>query len=166
MRIGDICTRSVVICSPDTGIGEAARLMRDHHVGDLVVVIEEPGGRARPFGIITDRDIVIEVVAREIPLADLTVRDVITEALAFVNEDTGIQETLEAMRQKGVRRMPVVNDRYELVGIVALDDLLELMAEELDTMVKLVGREHSREMRHRPPMPEPGVTVLFRGEAQ
>lgn len=169
MRIGEICTRDVVFCSPNTGIAEAARLMRDHHVGDLVVAIEEPGGHARPFGIITDRDIVIEVVAREAPIADLTVRDVIIEGLTFVNEATGIRETLEIMRQKGIRRMPVVNEHYELVGIVALDDLLELVAEELDSMVKLVARERMREIQHRPRMPvgsKPAPTVLFRGDAR
>lgn len=166
MRVGEICTRDVVFCTPDTSIAEAARLMRDHHVGDLVVAVEEPDSRARPFGIITDRDIVVEVVAREAPLERLTVRDVITEGLTFVNENTGIPETLEVMRQKGVRRMPVVNARYELVGLIALDDLIELVAEELDAMVGLVARERLHEAQRRPPVApsaRPGPTVVFDG---
>jgi CBS domain-containing protein len=149
MNIGEVCTRNVVFCSPDTSIPEAARLMRQHHVGDLLVAKEEPDS-VRPVGILTDRDIVIEVVALNIPLDRLTVKDIMSRNLVFVNESKGVYETLALMRHKGIRRMPVVDERDDLVGIVTLDDLMENVAEEMGLAAKLIAAERDRETANRP----------------
>lgn len=144
MAIGEICNREVVIVTRETPVPEAARLMRRYHVGDLVVV-EDLSGRRRPVGIVTDRDIVIEVVAMDVPADGITVGDIMSTEVAQVRESEGVYETLRYMRDKGIRRLPVVDRDGWLQGIVTLDDLLILLAEEMSAMAKLVAREIDRE---------------------
>lgn len=144
MAIGEICNREVVIAEKALSVREAAHLMRNHHVGDLVVV-EESGGRKHPVGIVTDRDIVVEVVAPGVNPEALTVVDIMGAELATVRENEGVFEALRYMRSKGVRRMPVVDGDGGLVGIVTLDDLLSLLAEEMTELAKLVSHERQRE---------------------
>lgn len=148
MAIGELCNREVIIVAPETTIGEAARLMRQHHVGDVVVVAEEDG-RRKPVGIVTDRDVVVEVVATGLDPATLTVGDIMVPDLATVQEKTGVFEAIRYMRDQGVRRMPVVGEDGSLVGILALDDLLELLAEELGALSRLVTREQGKEVKDR-----------------
>ncbi|GBL45398.1 inosine-5'-monophosphate dehydrogenase [Sulfuriferula multivorans] len=148
MAIGELCNREVIIVAPETTIGEAARLMRQHHVGDVVVVTEKDG-RRKPVGIVTDRDVVVEVVATGLDPATLTVGDIMVPDLATVQEKTGVFEAIRYMRDQGVRRMPVVGEDGSLVGILALDDLLELLAEELGALSRLVTREQGKEVKDR-----------------
>ncbi len=148
MAIGEICNREVIVVAPETTIGEAAQLMRQHHVGD-VVVVTEAGGRRKPVGIVTDRDVVVEVVATELDPAVLTVGDIMVPDLATVPEQTGVFEAIRYMRDQGVRRMPVVGEDGSLIGILALDDLLELLAEELGALARLVAREQGKEIQNR-----------------
>lgn len=149
MAVGEICTRQVVIAEKSHSVTEAAQLMRSHHVGDLMVV-EVRNGRKYPVGIVTDRDIVVEVVAAGVNPDALTVGDIMGPELAAVHEHEGLYETIHTMRARGVRRMPVVDREGGLVGIVTLDDLLNLLAEEMTEMAKLVSRERQRETRSRP----------------
>ena len=144
MPIGEICNREVVIVQRETTTSEAAKLMRQHHVGD-VVVVEDRGGAKIPIGIVTDRDLVVEIMAPEIDQFVITVGDIMVPELATVRENAGIFEAIEYMRAKGVRRVPVVSDSGGLIGILALDDLLQLLAEELLALAKLVGNEQTRE---------------------
>ena len=148
MNAGELCNREVVTTGRDTGITEAAKLMRDHHVGSLVVV-EEKDGRPEPVGILTDRDIVIELVAEQVDPEGVSVGDVMSEPLLIVNEGDELLDTIEQMRGKGVRRAPVVGKKGELVGILTLDDLLDVLSEALNDLVLLAGREqrHERETR-------------------
>lgn len=148
MNAGEICNREVVIVSRDTSLVEAARLMREHHVGSLVVVLERDGKRV-PVGILTDRDIVVAVVAKELDARKLSVADAMSAGVFAVREQDGLTEVLRAMREHGVRRLPVVTAGGALAGIVTIDDLLELVAEELGDFVRTVGRERLRETRAR-----------------
>lgn len=148
MAIGKICNRDVISVTQETTIDEAARLMRQHHVGDVVVVSEE-GGRRRPTGIVTDRDVVVEVVAAELDPAVLTVGDIMVPHLATLQEKTDVFEAIRYMCDQGVRRMPVTSEDGDLIGILALDDLLELLAEELGVLARLVVREQSKEVKSR-----------------
>jgi CBS domain-containing protein len=149
MAIGEICNREVVIVARDTTIDAAARLMREHHVGD-VIIVTEAGGRRKPVGIVTDRDVVVEVVAAGLDSATLTVEEIMVPDLATVPENTGVFEAIRYMRDKGVRRMPVVGADGELIGILALDDLFELLAEELGALARLITREQNKEAKARP----------------
>jgi CBS domain-containing protein len=144
MAVGEICNRDVVITQKTLSVVDAARLMRTHHVGDLVVV-EETDGRKLPVGIVTDRDIVIEVVAAGVNPDALKVGDIMGTGVATVRESEGLFEALRYMRDKGVRRMPVVDGAGGLVGILTLDDLLSLLAEEMTELAKLVSHERQRE---------------------
>lgn len=152
MYIGEICTRNVVICATDTSIVEAARLMRQNHVGDLVIV-EDRNGKRIPTGVVTDRDIVVEVVALDAPLESLKIGDIKGRELITVRESDDMLDVLELMQRHGIRRVPVVDTYGALVGIVTLDDLLEILAEELGTMVKLISRARTKEAKNRPVMP-------------
>ena len=144
MAIGEICNREVVVVEADASVAEAASLMRQFHVGDLVVV-RETDGRNEPIGIVTDRDLVLEVLAEELDPGALSVSEIMGAELVKVKEDTGVFEAIRFMREKGVRRMPVVDDSGALAGIVSLDDLLEVLSEELVELSRLTRAEHKRE---------------------
>lgn len=144
MAVGEICNREVVIAEKTLSVVDAAQLMRKHHVGDLVVV-EEKDGRKHPVGIVTDRDIVVEVVAAGVNPDALKAGDIMGPEVATVRESEGLFEALRYMRDKGVRRMPVVDHEGVLVGILTLDDLLSLLAEEMTELAKLVSHERQRE---------------------
>ncbi|MHB1402544.1 MAG: CBS domain-containing protein [Thiobacillus sp.] len=148
MAVGEICNREVVIAKKTLSVVDAAQLMRKHHVGDLVVV-EERNGRRHPVGIVTDRDIVVEVVAAGVNPDALKVGDIMGPEVATVRESEGLFEALRYMRDKGVRRMPVVDRDGGLVGILTLDDLLSLLAEEMTELAKLVSHERQREAASR-----------------
>jgi CBS domain-containing protein len=148
MAVGEICNREVVIAKKAFSVVDAAQLMRQHHVGDLVVV-EERNGRRHPVGIVTDRDIVVEVVAAGVNPDALKVGDIMGPEVATVRESEGLFEALRYMRDKGVRHMPVVDRDGGLVGILTLDDLLSLLAEEMTELAKLVSHERQREAASR-----------------
>lgn len=149
MPIGEICNRDVVVALSNETALEAARLMRKYHVGD-VLVVEERDGKRIPVGIVTDRDLVVEIVAPELDSTFITVKDIMAPNFITVSERLGVYETIQFMRGNGVRRLPVVDDGGALVGIVTLDDLLALLAEELDALAKLVAREQLKEKSSRP----------------
>lgn len=148
MPIGEICNRDVVVVLKDETALEAAHLMRQHHVGD-VLVVEEHEGRRMPVGIVTDRDLVEEIIAPELDPGFITVAEIMAADFVAVSESMGVYETVQYMRGKGVRRMPVVDEAGALVGIVTLDDLLALLAEELNALAQLVAREQQKEQRSR-----------------
>jgi CBS domain-containing protein len=141
MPIGDVCVRDVVIATKDVTVQQAAVLMRRHHVGDLVVVVEGAHGGQVPVGIVTDRDIVVSVVAPAVNAAVYTVGDLVARELVTVAEDQGVFETIQQMRMSGVRRMPVVNRAGGLVGIISVDDLIQLLSDEMSELAKLIARE-------------------------
>lgn len=148
MPIGEICNRAVIFAKKDTSLLEAAQLMRQNHVGDLVIV-DEKNGRRVPVGIVTDRDIVIEVIAKELDINALTAGDVMGPGLATARETEGVFETIQLMRLKGVRRMPIIDAHGGLAGIISIDDLIELLAEEMNELAKLISREQVRETKTR-----------------
>lgn len=149
LNVGEICTREVTIAFRDTDLVAAARLMREAHVGALVVVDEMPGKRM-VAGLITDRDIVTAVIAPGLDPRTLNVEDVMTEPVLTMSEDESLLDLLRMMRDKGVRRVPVLGAERELVGLVTLDDALEILAEELDLLVGAIGSEARRERLKRP----------------
>jgi CBS domain-containing protein len=149
MSIGDICNREVVLVDKDSSVRDAARLMRAHHVGDLVVV-EERDGRRIPIGILTDRDIVIEVIAEDVGLGSVAIGDVMSSKLLTAREEDDTFVTIRWMQTKGVRRLPVVDKQGQLVGIVTIDDLIDLLAETLMDVAGLIAYEQKREERIRP----------------
>lgn len=149
MSIGEVCNRDVVIVEPDADAAEASRTMREFHVGDLVVV-ERKGDMNVPIGIVTDRDLVLEVLAQEVEPASVSVKDLMVQPLETANEEDEIFDALHRMREKGLRRMPVVNAGGGLVGIITIDDILDLLAEELMDVVGLSDNQRLKEEKKRP----------------
>jgi CBS domain-containing protein len=148
MKVGEICNREVVVIDREAAILEAAQLMRRHHVGD-VVVAEERGGTRVPVGILTDRDIVVELLAEQVPLEAVSVGDAMSSELLTVSEEEEVMDVLQRMRGRGVRRAPVVDHSGALAGILAVDDMIDLIAEQLSDLVKLIGNEQQRERQRR-----------------
>jgi CBS domain-containing protein len=148
MRIGEICTREVVFCKRNTSALEAAELMRKNHAGDLVVV-DGPNGERVPVGIITDRDLVIEVMAMDVDPRAITVGDVMALELVVATEEEDVYQIIDRMNAKGVRRIPVVNAKGGLEGIVSFDDLVEFLGGTLIDLSRVVRRQESKELRTR-----------------
>ncbi|UCH54190.1 MAG: CBS domain-containing protein [Pseudomonadota bacterium] len=148
MSVGKYCNREVVFASKTTAISEAARRMREHHVGDLVVV-EERSGKRIPIGIVTDRDLVLGVLAEQVDLDKVTVGDVMSFELETTHESDDLLDSVKRMRAKGVRRLPVVASDGALVGILSVDDLIDILTEHLADLVALIGREQRREREQR-----------------
>lgn len=148
MTIGEICNRDVVYVSRDATVESTSKLMRHYHVG-TVVVVDEIDGKRVPAGIVTDRDIVVEVNAVALDQKVITAGDIMSPELVTAPESQGVLETMEVMRFKGVRRVPIVDKENRLVGIVAIDDLLEVLAEELTDLVRIVAKEQAHEMQSR-----------------
>ncbi len=148
MRIGEICTVQAIHCKRDETVQGAALLMRKNHVGDLVV-IEQPDGERVPVGIITDRDIVVGVIALGLDPSSLLVGDIMSDDLLTTTEDDDVYETIERMRFRGIRRVPVVNGSGALTGIVSVDDLLEFLAEEMSELSRISSHQQAREKRAR-----------------
>ena len=148
MSIGAFCTREVVIAARDLRIVELAQLMRRQHVGD-VIVVDRQGDLVVPVGIVTDRDIVVELIADQVDLESVTTGDVMNPELITARENEGIWDTLQRMRSKGIRRLPVVNDDGGLEGILTVDDLVELLAEELALLARIAGRGQKLEEERR-----------------
>lgn len=135
MNIGEICERDTVMIRPNDDVFAAAQLMREKHVGFLVVV--EPAaveGSWRPIGVLTDRDIVITVVAREASPRALRVEDVMTRKPVTVPADASLDVALRDMRRVGVRRLPVVGENGVLFGVISLDDVLARLTEQLQNV--------------------------------
>ena len=118
--------------------------MRDQHVGTLVVV--DGDGKIRPIGILTDRDIVVSAVAQSPDkLESLLVGDVMTSDAITARTGETLDAALTTMRSHGIRRLPVVTGDGLLEGLIAFDDVLEVMSEELGELVGLVVREQKHE---------------------
>lgn len=148
MNVGEYCNREVVFIHRDANIVRAAQLMREHHVGDLVVV-EQAQDILAPIGIVTDRDIVIEVIAAGVGLETVSVGDIMSYRLLKARASDDLIEAIKTMREFGVRRLPVVNDQNALIGILTVDDLLELLSEQIADLTALVARERKREQEKR-----------------
>lgn len=149
MRIADICTRDVVHVTADVSLREAAEVMRHRHVGALVVV-EQPNAERIPVGILTDRDIVLSVLAPGVDIDALKVADVMNRDLATCRERDGLFDAIRTMRDHGVRRLPVLDTAGGLSGLVAADDIYSALGTHLQELSRALTREQVREMQSRP----------------
>lgn len=149
LKIRDVAVREPVTARPTESISACARRMHDEHVGCLVVV-EDNDGVAFPVGVLTDRDIAIEVVAFGLDPAAMTAGDVMSERPVVVEEDDDLLDALAHMRERGVRRLPVVRPDGALSGMLALDNLLETLGDEIDGVLGVMRAQRTKELRNRP----------------
>ncbi|HSN32121.1 MAG TPA: CBS domain-containing protein [Ideonella sp.] len=154
MRIGEICTRSVVTCERGETALEIAQRMRERHVGDVVVVDSADGG-CTPVGIVTDRDLAIQVLAPEVDPRSICAGDLIAGELITALDSDLVYDAIWTMRRKAVRRLPVVDSRRQLVGVLTADDVTEFLAEELTEIARIVPRQMQHEEAVRAPLTRP-----------
>jgi CBS domain-containing protein len=144
-----VCNHNVATIDSTRSVVDAAASMREQHVGDLIVVEHRDVGSV-PIGILTDRDIVVGVVAKRVPADQLTVGDAMTREPLTLREDHGIEFALREMRRCGVRRAPVVGSRGELVGVLSIDDVVQHLAAQLEHLVGIIRLEQDHELTARP----------------
>lgn len=148
MTVGSICKRSVVVVPKGETIVDVAKRMRMLHVG-TVIVIEDRKDKHFPVGILTDRDIVLSIVASEPRhLPSILVRDVINDNLLTAHEDTSLADAVQMMQERGVRRLPIVDYEGALVGIVTADDVIRFLAQQLNQVVQMMNHEEQLERHH------------------
>jgi len=146
MYISEICTHDVVTCARGSSVQELAQLMRDRHVGDVVVVDRGEAG-AVPVGIVTDRDIVVRVVAKGLDVDAVTASDLMGEPLTTAFDSEGVYDAIWRMRNGGIRRLPVIDARGVLLGVVTMDDIAAHLATALADMVRIVPSQGPREQQ-------------------
>ncbi len=149
MFIRDICNRDVVFAGSGATVATAARLMREHHVGD-VVIVDRTDDERMPIGIVTDRDIVVEVIAAGIDPEAVKLGDLVSWGeLVTLQETDTLADAIKLMHDKGVHRVPVIDRAGVLVGIVSSNDLLPRFAGELSQLAELATLGRQREARTR-----------------
>ena len=149
MKVGEHCNRYAVTIKPDAALPEAAAVMREKHVGFLVVVDDSEPWRRVPVGVLTDRDIVVQVFAPGAKAESLAVADVMTRNPVMANDQDDLGELLNRLREAGVRRAPVVDVHGGLIGVIAMDDAIELVTDLLCDISGLIRQEQRVERRQR-----------------
>jgi CBS domain-containing protein len=141
MSLERICNKDVVTISPEATVLEAARQMHSKHIGCLVVIDDS----SRPLGILTDRDIVLKVVAGEKTAAETAVKEIMSTNPTMVNVNYDVLDAVRLMHNRGVRRLPVVDEHRHLLGITTMDDVLMVFSAELRDMAGAVQKEFGLE---------------------
>ncbi|HXV79040.1 MAG TPA: CBS domain-containing protein [Candidatus Binatia bacterium] len=140
MSLERVCGKTVMTISPDATVAEAAKLMQSKHIGCLVVIDE-----SRPVGILTNRDIVLKVVASEKKPTETVVKKIMTANPTMVNVNYDLLDAVRLMHNRGVRRLPVVDEHRHLVGIITMDDLLTVFSAEVANLAGAVQKEFGLE---------------------
>jgi CBS domain-containing protein len=148
MDLKKLGSKRVVTVTADTSLEDAARLMRENHVGD-VVIVESKGSKKIPIGILTDRDIVMATIALGAPAAPLATGDIMTSDLVTIKEDESLNHLIDLMKEKGVKRVPIVGKDCDLLGIIALEDVMALLTKELAALAEVGKRQKEVEFQRR-----------------
>jgi CBS domain-containing protein len=136
MSILDICQDEVIFTGGDSTVEDAASLMKSYNIGALIVTENN-----EPVGIITDRDIVVNVVAEGDDASAVKIKEVMSDNLLVVSFDEGIYETIEKMKARNVRRAPVIDAFGKLIGIVSVDDLIPYLISEGNSISSLIKNQ-------------------------
>lgn len=142
LKVIDMAVHKVTVITPEKSIRESARQMRVEHVGSLVVVDQD----GKPIGMLTDRDITIEGVARGVDVDQTTVRDLMTAPVVTATESEGMVTALARMREFGIRRLPIIDSEGKLVGVVTNSNLIKELSELLDGLVRNISSSKTREV--------------------
>lgn len=140
MNVGRVCTREVVFVHESESLHAATELMRNKRVGS-VVVCKEAESQRLPVGMITDRDVAMAALQSEGRLAGILARQAMSRNPLVIPEEEDVADALERMRSHGVRRAPVVGTDGTLVGLISIDDLLDVLVEQLSSIVHLIARQ-------------------------
>ena len=146
-KLKEFSTTLVAVVEPETSARVVAQLMRLHHIGSLVVV--EAGNRNKPVGIVTDRDLVLELMAEGLDPAVFTAGDIMSVDLVKANPDMDVMEAVQLMRKYRLRRLVIIDDAGNLFGIVTIEDVMSLLTRELADFAFALGTARDRESRER-----------------
>jgi CBS domain-containing protein len=146
MQVREIMSDHLICCTPETSLGDVARLMADHDCGEIPVV--GPGDSRKPLGVVTDRDITCRAVAQGRNPLELTAKDCMSAPVVTVTADAALEDCCRVMEQRQVRRVPVVDERGECCGIVSQADIARAASEKVaGHVVREVSRETSTPSR-------------------
>ena len=143
MNVGEICCQKVVITGKQDSIYSVARLMQEHRVSH-VIVVESRNGINVPLGLVSERDIVVKIIAAGLDLASVSVGDIMREQLLTANEGDTVMATLKRMRHGGIRRIVVLDRNNGLLGLLSINDILDSLTEQLNDIVQIIIQEHQR----------------------
>ena len=149
MILEKIANKKVITLPANATMLEAAKAMRDYHVGS-VIVVEEKSGRKMPLGIVTDRDIVVSTSAFGIPPNSIEVKDVMSGTLVSARKNDSLNHVLNLMKEHGVKRIPITDSEGALFGIVTTHELMSVLSDELGEVVRVTERQHQVESERRP----------------
>jgi CBS domain-containing protein len=141
MKISEICRSDVVSIDQNASAAEAAKIMKRSRIGSLIAIEE---GSNKPIGIITDRDIVLKVIAEGKDPSSVKIAEFMSKNLYMENQDTDIAEVISMMKEKGIRRVPIIDDESRLCGIVSLDDLCLMVDKEQDNIADIIRKQISK----------------------
>lgn len=160
MNIASICQREIVTVAADASLREAAASMREHHIGALVVT--DAAAPARVVGVITDRDLAIDVLALELNANGICVGQLVHGSAISVSGEASLQQAAAAMEDGGVRRLLVTGEDARVIGIVSIDDLVDAVAAEVSGLARALRSGIARENAERPAVtPEPPEPPVF-----
>jgi CBS domain-containing protein len=169
MNIGNLCSRHIVTIDSERSLASAAGLMRQHHVGSLVVTTDTLEG-SRVAGVVTDRDLVVHVLALGLESSQVSIGDMAHHQVVSVFEDDDITQAIQVMREAGVRRLLVSDAESRLVGVVSLDDLLDACAAQMLGLAGVIRSGIDRETAETSDTPPQGpllrVTTRLAGTSQ
>lgn len=148
MNVSRIYTRSLIAAQRSNSLQKAAALMRTHHVGALLVTDDEPNSD-RAIGIVTDRDLVVQVIADGIAPEKRTIGEVMTPGISTISETSDVHEAIEVMRSDGIRRLAVADEHGTLLGVLSFDDVIDAIAVELSGLADSIRSEREREICER-----------------
>lgn len=137
MAIGKLYKCDVITAPHDALVSDVAKLMKQYNIGDIVVV----DNKNSPLGIITDRDIAVKIVADEVDSKQVSAADIMSSDLLILKEYQDIQEAIDMMSAKNIRRAPIVDENNQLCGIVSVDDLIMQFAEGLQSIARIIYKQ-------------------------
>lgn len=143
---GTLCERGVVTINTDVPVAQAARLMRDKHIGD-VIVTEKKNGKTTPIGIVTDRDLTLAAVTRTIDPEKLKIADVVPRSIAIAHEDDDLGQLIQVMKDQGVSRLPIIDDDGALVGVVTSRRIAQWLTQGLADILSIAEKQQEKEKR-------------------
>jgi CBS domain-containing protein len=146
-KLKEFATSPVAVVEPDTSARVVAQLMHRHHLGALVVV--EALDKNKPIGIVTDRDLVLELMAEGLDPAVFTAGDIMSVDLVTANPDMDAMDAVQLMKKYRLRRLVITDATGHLAGIVTIEDVLGLLTRELADLAIDLGSARDRETRAR-----------------
>jgi CBS domain-containing protein len=140
MSVAKYCDREIATITRDASIHKAALMMRHYHGGE-VIIVEKSNDKNIPIGIVTDRDLVVEIIAMEVDMEQISVGNVMSLELITVSENMSLSDTLDIMQHNGVRRAPVVDGSGCLIGLITVEGILKVLSQDMNKVLELFYRE-------------------------